>query len=479
MPRRVEKSVAERFSTLSEKEKERLTEGIDPKDLLWSPEFWLRPKQLKALRSAAWITLLLSGRGFGKTRVLSEWVKDKAERYPGCRIALVGRTVADVRDTMVTGESGILAVHRPEVRPEYLPSVRKLIWPNGSLAVTFSAESPSQLRGPSHHFAAADELAAWKLIADDSGANAWDNLLIGTRLGEEPQVIVATTPKRVPLIRELVDQSKDKTYNISIYTGATFENATNLPKEYIAQLRHQYGGTALEQQELLGVLLDYVEGALWRDADIEIEALPENPRFLKVVSVDPGVTSGGDATGIVVCYASTERNMGDRKAWVVDDLTEPGLEPEEWAKNVVDAHRVHKGSLVVVEGNQGGDLVRTILHQIDPSVPVVTVHASKSKATRAEPVVMAYRLKRIKHTQEMTLLVDEMTSWEKDSRWSPNRMDALVHGLRALLIDDTEMLGFGAVRSSMERYQEASISLPMHMRARPDVQLGSWRRLGR
>lgn len=146
---------------------------------------------------------------------------------------------------------------------------------------------------------------------------------------------------------------------------------------------------------------------------------------------------------------------------------------------MVDAHRVHKGSLVVVEGNQGGDLVRTILHQIDPSVPVVTVHASKSKATRAEPVVMAYRLKRIKHTQEMTLLVDEMTSWEKDSRWSPNRMDALVHGLRALLIDDTEMLGFGAVRSSMERYQEASISLPMHMRARPDVQLGSWRRLGR
>jgi len=471
-------SVAERFATLTEKQKDKLTEGIDPNDLLWSPEFWLRPRQLEALHSDAWITLILSGRGYGKTRTLSEWVRDKAEGNPGCRIALVGRTVADVRDTMVTGESGILAVHPPETRPEYMPSVRKLVWPNGSLASTFSAESPSQLRGPSHHFAAADELAAWKLIPDDSGASAWDNLLIGTRLGEDPQVMVATTPKRVPLIRTLVNQSKDRSYNVQIFTGATMDNATNLPPEYIEHLIHQYGGTALEKQELLGILLDYVEGAMWRDKDIRVQKLPKDFRkFLKVIAVDPGVTSGGDATGIVVCYATPERSLPNRKAYVVDDLTEPGLEPEEWANVIVEAHRIHTGALVVVEGNQGGDLVRTILHQIDPSVPVVTVHASKSKAARAEPVVMAYRMERVWHTNDFPLLQDEMTSWEEGGRWSPNRMDAMVHGLRALLIDDSDMLGFGSMRSSMERYREAAIALPSFRSSRESVSLGSWRRV--
>jgi len=477
--RLLEQSVAERYAGLSDEEKGSLTDGINPNDLLWSSEFWLRPKQLRALHSDACITLILSGRGFGKTRTLSEWVKKKAEAMPGTRIALIGRTVSDVRDTMVQGEAGVLAVHPPESRPEYMPSVRKVVWPNGSMAITYSAESPSQLRGPSHHFAAVDELAAWKLVPDDSGANAWDNLLIGCRLGDTPQVMAVTTPKRVPLIRELVTQAKDPSYNVKILNGSTMENKSNLPEEYIAQLLHQYGGTSLEQQELLGVLLDHVEGALWRDKDILIEGLPEIPRFLKVIAVDPGVTSGGDATGIVVVYGSPERVRNDRRAWVVDDLTEPGLEPEEWAKLIVDAARVHKGALVVVEGNMGGDLVRTVIHQIDPSVPVVTVHASKSKAARAEPVVMAYRMGRVRHLAQFLLLEDEMTSWEPTGRWSPNRMDAMVHGIRALLIDDTEMLGFGSIRSSMERYRETTIHLPNFLRSRADVPMGAWRRINR
>lgn len=469
------KSVAERFAGLSHDEQAELTEGIEFKDLQWSPEFWLRPKQLDALHSQAWITLILSGRGFGKSRTLSEWVRQKAEAVPGTRIALVGRTVGDVRDTMIQGESGILAVHPDDTRPEYLPSIRKVVWPNGSMAITYSAESPSQLRGPSHHYVAADELAAWKLLPDDSGATAWDNALIGARLGTDPQVFVVTTPKRVPLVRDLVNQSKDPASNIRVIGGSTMENATNLPESYIDQLRSRYEGTALEQQELYGVLLDVVEGALWRDSDIEVVKLPEIPRFLKVVAVDPGVTTGGDDTGIVVCYGSPQRSLRDRTAWVVDDLTQPNLAPEEWAQNVVNATRAHPGALVVVEGNQGGELVRTVIHQIDPSIPVVTVHAAKDKATRAEPVVMAYRMGRVKHTDHHLLLEDEMTSWEKQSRWSPNRMDAMVHGLRALLIDDHEMLGFGSLRSSLERYRETTIQLPSFLRQRTGVPMGSWR----
>ncbi len=469
-------SVAERFAVLSEDEREKLMGDIEPDQLTFSPEFWLRPKQLRAFHSDSWIIAAMAGRGFGKTRLLSEWVRSKAEKTPGTRISLIARTVADVRDTMVQGDSGILAVHPLDTRPEYIPSVRKLVWPNGSIAITHSAEEPSQLRGPSYHYAACDELAAWKHLPDDSGATAWDHVQIGTRLGDTPQIFVATTPKRVKVIRELTALSKVASNNISLFTGSTMDNKSNLPPEYIDQLVRMYEGTALEQQELYGILLDFVEGALWRDSDLEPKVpLPDDEKFLKVVSVDPGVTSGGDATGIVVCYATNERKAEHRTGWVVDDLTEPGLDPEEWAKNVVMAHHTHKGSVVVVEGNQGGELVRTVINQIDSSVPVITIHASKSKAARAEPVVIAYRMDRVKHVREFVELEDELTGWEPGSKWSPNRLDAMVHGLRTLLIDDTDLNAFGRIRTSSGHYNNASIAIPGHMRRHGAIDLGSWR----
>ena len=221
---------------------ELVANGLD----ITSPDVMLRPKQLSIVRDFdSWVSAYCGGRGTGKTKVGSEWVNERAERFPGSQGALLGRTVADVRDVMVKGESGILASAREDFMPEYRPSLRLIEWPNGSIAQTYSADAPDQLRGPQQHWLWADEAAAYSPKPDSSGATAWDNALLSTRLGERPQLLVTTTPKRVPLVRWLYHQALSDP-RVTLTEGSTFENRSNLSPDYIAAIHGKYAGTHLE-----------------------------------------------------------------------------------------------------------------------------------------------------------------------------------------------------------------------------------------
>lgn len=396
---------------------------MDPQD----PELILRPSQLAVLHDKSWIVLMVAGRGAGKSKTGAEWVTQKAKE-PNTRIALVGRTVADVRDTMVEGDSGILSSSPEDFKPVYTPSLRKLEWPNGTVAHTYSADQPSMLRGPQSHYTWSDELAAHPHKPDDSGATMWDNVILSTRLGEHPQILVTTTPKRTAIMRDLFRDAYDPKKLVSLHKASTIANRANLSKEYIDAVYDKYGGTHLEMQELHGELIGDSPGALWRSSDIVIGSPKTLDDLFIVVGVDPAVEPGRDDTGIVVVAATREPDLRNRRAWVVDDLTINGS-PDEWAQIVVDAQkkysRPNNEALVVVEGNQGGQLLDMVLHQIAPNLPVAIVKAVRSKSARAEPVVFAYRRHRVEHCDDFPGLVEELTGWEPDmTRWSPGHLDA-------------------------------------------------------
>lgn len=494
-----EMSIVERLALVEDEETLNALLSEVGDDLAYDARAWLRPRQLAVLDDGAWLVAYLAGRGTGKNRVGSSWVIDKA-RVPGTMISLVGRTVADVRDVMVGGESGILALSPPDFRPDYVPSVRKLVWPNGSSALTYSADSPSQLRGVQSHATWCDELAAWRLVPDDSGATSWDHARISTRLGTRPQILVTTTPKRHPVIRWLVDRARadDRAAaaraagrtararvgggpdgddlgvpggRVSLHGGSSFENRANLAPEYLQTLRDLYAGTALERQELYGELVLVVDDALWRETDVrELGAWPpvtpdefagwptiDTDDMIRLVGVDPGAMATGDSTGIVVVYGTTDRRLADRRAVVVEDATAERASPERWGAAAVDAARRHstdrQTAVIVAERNQGGEMVRAVIEAAAaaaslPRPPVVLVHAQQSKRARAEPIVLAYRQDRVRHAPGGGLedLVDQMLSWEPVARWSPDRMDAMVHAVRALVVDDAAIRSLGALR---------------------------------
>jgi phage terminase large subunit-like protein len=444
-------SLAEKVARLKGPERDVVLDGFDMDSLVHDPEFWLRPEQLDALHAKEWLIAMLAGRGAGKTRTGAEWVREQA-RTPMTRIALIGRTAADVRDTMIQGESGILAVHPPSEMPEYTPSLRRLVWPNGSVAITFSAEEPSQLRGPQFHKAWADEVAAWKMKPDNSGLNTWDNLQIATRLGANPQIFMTTTPKRIPAIRRILDMVHSDPERVKLIRGSTLDNAANLASAYIETITGMYAGTSIERQELFGEFLDQVEGALWSEESIIHTldmSLVDIPNRITVVGVDPSVAERpNDECGIVVMTGTQERLIHQRRAWVVDDRSLLGS-PDEWAKAAVQAAK-DWGAIIVAEKNQGHHLVKMALQSVDPTIPIVMVNAGSSKQGRAEPVMMAYEQRRIEHVGRFVELEDQMTSWVPgESGYSPDRLDAMVWAARALMVD-SKILGSvsGPIRAS-------------------------------
>lgn len=446
----------EQVALLPREERDKFVADLSTAEMA-SPLLWLREDQLRAYHDPTPTVAVIAGRGAGKTRIGSSWCNKKARDLPGSIGHLIGRTVADVRDVMVRGDSGLIQVAEPDMVPEYIPSLRRVEWPNGSIALTFSSEKPAQQRGPQSHWAWTDELAAHNHRPDDSGATSWDHTRIGTRLGAHPQILVTTTPKRVAVIRDLINLGKTTT-KVSLHGASTFANRAHLSAEYLRNLFDLYAGTALERQELYGELLDIVEGALWRETDIEILAdFLDGEDILSVIGVDPGLTTGGDATGIVTCRASTENRLTSRRALVVADDTEPDLQPERWAARVVAAWQREQDitgqpPIIVAEKNAGGELVASVINAEagENTLPIALIPASRSKAGRAEPIVMAYRKGRVRHTAEFTELRLQMTEWEppvpggaRGSGWSPDRLDALVHGLRALLVDDSPIRRFG------------------------------------
>lgn len=429
-------SLAQIVAQLPEEERAAALEGLDPEQLLWDWSFWSRPEQ-KPPRDDSWnVGLYLAGRGAGKTRSAAEWVREEA-KYTNRgqqRFALVARTAADVRDVIVEGESGIINVTPPSEKPLYEPSKRRLTWPNGNMATCFTADEPDSLRGIQANKSWADELAAWRQTPDAAGMTSWDNLRVATRLGMNPQILATTTPKRVPVLYSLLAEA-ERTGRIWISRGTTMDNAGNLSAGYLDAITGVYAGTRLAQQELMGEMLDDVEGALWTLEMIEAgreSAMPVGTP-LRVVGVDPSVAENPrDECGIVVCASTGERDLYKRNAWVLEDATVHGS-PEVWASKVVDMARKW-GCPVVAEVNQGGALVRNAINAIDPNIKVFEVHSKHGKQLRAEPIVLAYEQRRVHHVGFIAELEAQQMSWIPGEGKSPDRVDALVHAMTALLI---------------------------------------------
>lgn len=389
--------------------------------LLYEWRFWARPNQLPP-ENWRHVWLILAGRGFGKTRTGAETVRWLVETGQAKRIALVAPTAADARDVMVEGESGILAVSRPDFKPEYEPSKRRITWPNGAVAYTYSAEEPDRLRGPQHDFAWCDELAAWK-YPDDT----WDNLIFGLRLGDNPRVVVTTTPKPIPLVRKLVNDPETV-----VTRGSTYENAANLPPSFLKEIRDKYEGTRLGRQEIYAEILDDVPGALWNRTMLDELRVKKAPELIRiVVAIDPAVTSGenSDETGIIVAGKGV-----DGHGYVLEDLS-CRMSPDGWATRAVNAYHKYEADRIVAEVNNGGDLVETTIRTVDRRIPYKAVRASKGKRTRAEPIAALYEQGKIHHVGSFPLLEDQMCNFTPDGYdGSPDRVDALVWALTELML---------------------------------------------
>jgi phage terminase large subunit-like protein len=386
-----------------------------------------RPEQLPP--EAAWLVwMYLAGRGAGKTRSAAEMITEKAARYPGCRIALVGRTPADVRDVMIEGESGLIACGG-DTRPLYQSTKRRVTWANGTTAYAYSAEVPDQLRGPQHHFAWCDEPAAWTdAPKGDVLDTAWNNLMLGLRLGDNPQCVATTTPKPNALIRTILGRA-----TTAVTRGSTYDNLANLAPSFRETVLATYEGTRIGRQELEGELLEDVEGALWTLARIEagrvqVTQLPDMRRI--VVAVDPsgGDGAGNDEQGIVVVGLGV-----DGELYVLADRS-CKLSPHGWASRAIGAYREFSADRIVAEVNFGGAMVESTIRSVDKTVPVSVITASRGKVQRAEPVAALYELTPplVHHVGALPKLEDQMTTWTPADGTSPDRLDALVWAITDL-----------------------------------------------
>lgn len=380
-------------------------------------DFWARPNQ----KPPEWkwqVWLLLAGRGFGKTRTGAEFINKKVWNDGVKRIAIVAETPAEARDVLVEGQSGLLNIGHPSQRPIYEASKRRLTWSNGATATIYSGANPELLRGPEHELAWVDELAKYRYPQE-----TWDNLMMGLRLGDNPQVVVTTTPKPIPIVKEIM---KDK--NNHITRGSTFDNKANLPKKFLDVIMKKYDGTRLGRQELYAEILDDNPNALWKASDIENARVTNYPHLQRIViGVDPAVTSneGSDETGIIAAGKDANGEF-----YVLDDKTLKGS-PTEWAKQVVALYHKLRADRVIGETNNGGDMIEMNLRNIDNGISYRKVHATKGKYIRAEPISALYEQGRVHHVGNFKELEDELTQWEPGMK-SPNRLDALVWALTSL-----------------------------------------------
>ena len=429
-------SPAELLAAMTPEERTELLNSLTEEqkaELRWQWKFWARPNQLAP--PGDWNTwLVLAGRGFGKTRMGSEWIRENvcgatplaAPPSGWRRIALVAETAADARDVMVLGDSGILACHPKDFRPEWSPTNRRLVWPNGCEAWVYNATEPDQLRGPQHHAAWVDELAKFRYMQE-----TWDQLQFGLRLGTHPQALITTTPRPLQLIKKLMHDP-----DTIVTRGATLDNQANLAVNAVKALYERYGGTRLGRQELEGEILSDIPGALWSRSIIDDCRLSEVPVNLErvLVAVDPAVSNneGSDEHGIVVVGLARDED-GYARGYVLEDGTLRGS-PEDWARRAVNLYRKWEADKIVAEKNQGGQMVESTIKSVDRTVPVKLVHASRGKVVRAEPISALYEQKRIHHVGRFDQLEDQMCMFSIDnirniSNGSPDRVDALVWGL--------------------------------------------------
>ncbi|BEU99040.1 DNA-packaging protein [Novosphingobium olei] len=400
-------------------------------ELPWHWGLQARPSQLPP--PGDWrVWLLLAGRGFGKTRTGAEWVNAIAERDPEARIALVSANLGEARAVMVEGESGLMRVNAPQRRPVFESSLRRLVWPNGAQATLYSAAEPESLRGPQHSHAWCDEIAKWDNASARAEA-AWDNLMMGLRLGDDPRVVATTTPRAAALLARLVREADDG--RTAITRGSTYENAQNLPARFVEAMHRNYDDTLIGRQEIEGELIDNLPGALWSRATIERSREMAAPPVTRVVvGVDPPASAEGDACGIVVCGLGA-----DGVGRVLADASVENATPERWARATAEAARAWSADRVVAEANQGGDMVRAVLHAASHTLPLRLVHASRGKSARAEPVAALYEAGRVRHAGMFARLEDELCGLMPGGDYqgpgrSPDRADACVWALTELML---------------------------------------------
>lgn len=422
-------SMAEQVSLLKEPERSRVLRELAPtpedmKQLEYLWEFWARPNQIEP--PGLWVVwLVLSGRGFGKTRIGAEAVNKRAKKGDVRDMALVGQTKADVRDTMVeTFESSIMRCSPPWFMPKLEVTKRRVTWPNGVRATMYSGDEPDQLRGPQHGFAWVDELAKFKYPEE-----TWANLSLGLRVGRNPQAIITTTPRPIPIIKNMISDPK-----VVKTTGSTYENIGNLPTSFIQTILDRYSNTRLGAQEIYGALLMDVDGALWNRETLEKTRVPKVPCGIVrvVVAVDPSVGGStgklGAETGIVVVGLGE-----DGHAYVLEDASVNTNDPKIWSYQATAAYSRFGADLVIGESNNGGEMVKLTLRTIDDNLPVKLIHASKGKYTRAEPVSNLYSNGKVHHVGMFADLEDQLCSWVPGDV-SPDRLDALVWGVTELIV---------------------------------------------
>jgi phage terminase large subunit-like protein len=406
--------------------------------MIYDWHVWARPTQLRPIPKPGepdwYIWMLLGGRGMGKTKTgaetIREWAEESQHTEP-YRFAIIGQTAADVRDVMLQGESGILSISPPWFMPVYEPSRRRVTWPNGTFGILFSGDSPDQLRGPQFHKAWVDELAKYLYPQE-----TWDNLEFGLRLGDNPQALVTTTPRPIPIIKSMLEDEQ-----VFVTRGSSYENISNLAPSFIRRVIRKYEGTRVGRQELHAEVLSDMPGALWSYEMIERNRVQRIPDMVRIViAVDPAVSvsEDSDETGIVVCGLGT-----DGLGYVMRDLS-GRYSAEGWAQKVVDAYYDYSADRVIAEVNNGGDLVESVIRSKDSRVSYKAVHASRGKIRRAEPISAFYERGQIRHHGQFAAMEDQMTTYNpteavtpterrRTKMLSPDRMDAMVWGMTELL----------------------------------------------
>jgi phage terminase large subunit-like protein len=412
-----EEQIRELIGSLSEAE---------AKALMYDWSFWARPNQLPP--PGDWFGwLILAGRGFGKTRAGSEWFIQRAKAGFG-PMALIGETTADVRDTMIeVGESSIMRVCPPDFMPIYEPSKRRLTFPNGVTATTFTGQEPDQLRGPQHSTVWADEPAKWDYVEE-----CIEQMMYGLRIGKNPQFLATTTPRPIPAIKAWVEDP-----SVVVTTGSTFENAANLAPSFIKQMRDKYRGTRMGQQELYGKILWESDNAQWRQSEIDAFRIPWKTEPLMEVSAigldpsvgDPTVKKNIDMCGIVYGGRGVDHN-----GYVLADYSMKGT-PAKWAERVKNIVEVEDVDWIIAEVNNGGKLVEeTLVAYGVPRAKIILVNASKGKLVRAEPISLLAEQGRIRHVgTNLVKLEEELVTYEGMGK-SPNRLDAMVWLMTFLML---------------------------------------------
>lgn len=426
--------------------------------LKYNWKLWARQDQLPPAGNDWSCWTICAGRGWGKTRVMMEMVKKWVDEGVN-HIGIIGRTTADVRSVLMRGESGLLSLYPENERPIYTETTRLVKWKNGAEALCFSAQEPELLRGPQYEKVVVDELAAWRY-----GEYALDMMMMGLRIGDNPQFVVATTPKPVPALLKLLKKKSTVTTQ-----GTTFENKTNLAPKFLTDITEQYENTRIGRQELMAEIMESVPGALWDYENLEKHRIklvydekgsgrfePALPDFLTVVlAIDPAIQVKASSAETAMCVVA----FGSNHHYYVLHLDSHKDQPIEWAERAVRLFKDYNCDKMVAEANQGGLLVESNIHTVAPLQKVHMVHASRGKITRAEPVSALYQQGKVHHVGAFPAGESQMTQFNPIENPSglKDMVDSLVWAVTKITDDYQVARGYapqvGGIRNKLVQYK--------------------------